>query len=87
MMHLLCKVDWDTDGEPLSQCDLVETVIVLDAPADWESEEYHDVLGERLSDAFNFCHHGFTVEPLLPMQGDRISPVAVIPSPAWPLDG
>ena len=60
-MHLLISdIQWETDGEPLDECGLPESVLVLDVPADIASDEtLQESLDSQLSDQFGFLHEGF----------------------------
>jgi hypothetical protein len=61
-MHLLLKVDWDTDGESLKACNLPRYILVFNAPTDNDDEDYlSQELSDAVSDTFGFCHFGMEV--------------------------
>jgi hypothetical protein len=60
IMHLLVDVEWDDEGQGLEECCLPTNVVVLDVPDDVDPREMEDTVSELLSDAFGFCHKGFS---------------------------
>lgn len=60
-MHLLITPEWDTDGKSLKACCLPRLVLMLDAPARIGPAQ-QEVISDALSDAFGFCHNGWTWE-------------------------
>lgn len=64
-MHLIVTdIQWDTEGETAEACALPENVVVLDAPANMTFNDLDNGVSEVLSDAFGFCHQGFSWEQL-----------------------
>jgi hypothetical protein len=56
-MHILVQVDWDDEGMGLRECNLPQTVIVLDVPENYfDSRELWDKVSEQLSETFGFNH-------------------------------
>jgi hypothetical protein len=82
MKTLIAHVKWDTDGEPLEECGLNETVVVVNAPDDWqEIDNNDDILSCAFSDNFGFCHDGYEVEELIHRDGFFVADVGVM---FWP---
>ena len=63
-MHcLLTEIAWDLEGQPLEDCNLPTTILVLDVPPlPMSSEIYQEVLGEVITEAFGFRHYGFKLD-------------------------
>lgn len=56
-MHILARIDWDDEGMGLRECNLPQTVIVLDVPENFfDSRESWDKVSEQLSETFGFNH-------------------------------
>jgi len=64
----ITDIEWDTDGEPIEECGLPETVMVLcdhqhddgvAATLDGPREVLEEILGEYLSESFGFLQRGF----------------------------
>ena len=71
MRHVLISaIEWDDEGMGLEECCLPSQVVVLDVPEEEDSdpEEVEENLSELLSDAFGFCHKGFSWGPLYEVQ-------------------
>jgi len=71
---LITQIDWDTEGmKAVEDCNLPLTVLVVNAPDDWEREDYKDdILGSELSEVYGFCHYGFEVVEISPdVRGGR----------------
>lgn len=67
MATLLLKPDWDTDGmKPVEDCNLPLHVLVVDAPEEWDDENYRDSLSDELSEVYGFCHYGYDIVNLSP---------------------
>ncbi len=69
MILLLTKIKWDTDGESLKECRLPENVIVVGLPNPYPRETVSqqfidDIVAEKLTESFGFCHDGFQWEVL-----------------------
>lgn len=64
MNLVLTNIEWDVDDARELEY-LPQTVVVLDAdPVAWPQEPYQEILGDALSDAFGYAHHGFSVYEL-----------------------
>jgi hypothetical protein len=83
MKTLLVHVKWDTDGMPVEECGFTESVVVLDAPDNYEEIDHNEeTLSRALSDNFGFCHDGYDSEEL-PNKEGFIGNVSVM---FWPKD-
>lgn len=63
-MHLLVtNIQWDTDGESLEECRLPSAVLIVNfrIHSHFENDDEERV-GDLLSEAYGFCHNGFTWE-------------------------
>jgi len=59
-MHcLLTEVQWDLEGQPIEDCNLPTTILVLDVPPIGDPEEN---IAEVITEAFGFRHYGFKWE-------------------------
>lgn len=67
---LITEIEWDCDGyDPVADCNLPMTILVVDAPDTYMDDDFQDNLSEALSDVYGFCHGGFRSSPI---QGDRV---------------
>jgi|694.fasta_scaffold03312_25 hypothetical protein len=67
MLILITKIKWDTEGmDAVIDCNLPTTILVVNLPENVEGEEYDELLSNRISDVYGFCHYGYTAEVLYP---------------------
>ena len=65
---LLTNIQWDTQGESTEGCNLPENVLVIDVLTPLDDEFVEEAIGDALTEAFGFCHDGFSWELLTPIQ-------------------
>ncbi len=54
---IIFDIEWETDDEDV---DLPSMIVVGAIPVNADDEEVHDAIADRLSDVFDWLHHGFT---------------------------
>lgn len=63
---LLTNIQWDTEGVSVEECNLPSSVLVIEVPAPPDDEFVEETIGDALTEAFGFCHDGFSWEQLSP---------------------
>jgi len=66
-MIVVTNIEWDTDSETAEECRL-PTVVLVDGVRDEEVTDFtvESEISDQLSDAFGFCHKGFTWNEINP---------------------
>lgn len=59
----VADIQWDCDGyDPGKDCQLPRSILLINAPRNWNSEAYREKLGEVLMETYGFKHYGFRLE-------------------------
>lgn len=77
--YVATGIKWDTDGQPLDECDLPASVVYIGMPSehvDFDSVE--DRISQDLSDRFGFFHNGFSLSRLRERAGQSLGVTTVV---------